>query len=39
MAAIFVSYGNGALQVFLCFVRFLVKQIDINSEKCIEYDK
>ena len=24
--------------MFSCFVRFLVKKIDINSEKCIEYD-
>ena len=26
-------------RVFSCFVRFLVKQIGINSEKCIEYSK
>ena len=38
-AAIFVSYENGGLRVFSCFVRFLVKQIDTNSEKSIEYGK
>ena len=32
-------YENGGLQVFSCFVRFLVKKIGINSEKCIEYGK
>ena len=26
---------HGRLRVFLCFVRFLVKQIGINSENCI----
>ena len=37
---IFVLYENGGLQVFSCFVRFLVKKkSDINSEKCIEYGK
>ena len=29
-----VSYKNGGL--FSCFVRFLVKNIGINSEKCME---
>ena len=30
--------SNG-LRVFSCFVRFLVKQMGVNSEKCIEYGK
>ena len=30
---------NGGLRVRSCFVRFLVKIIGINSEKCIEYGK
>ena len=28
---------NVGLRVFSCFVRFLVKEFGINSEKCIEY--
>ena len=35
----FISYENGGLQVFLCFVRFLVEQTAINAEKCIGYGK
>ena len=35
----FVSYENGGLQVFSCFVHFLVKKTSINSDKCIEYGK
>ena len=38
-AAMLVRYENSGLRVFSCFVRFLVKKIDINSEKCIEYGK
>ena len=34
-----VSYENGGIRVFSCFVRFLVKHFGINSEKCIEYGK
>ena len=38
--AIFVSYENGGLQIFLCFVHFLVKKNWHNNlEKCIEYGK
>ena len=35
----FSYHTKMADRVFSCFVRFLVKQIDINSEKCIEYGK
>ena len=34
-----ISYENGGLQVFSCYVCFPVKKVGINSEKCIEYGK
>ena len=33
----FVSYENGDLRVFSCFVRFLVKENGINSATCLEH--
>ena len=33
----FLYHTKIADRVFSCFVRFLVKQIGINSQKCIEY--
>ena len=35
----FRTIRNGGLRVFSSFVRFHLKTIDINSEKCIEYGK
>ena len=39
-AAIFnISHENGKLQVFSCFVHFLMKKIEIYLEMYIQYDK
>ena len=35
----FISYENSGLRVFSCFVRFLMQNNGINSEKCNEYGR
>ena len=37
LSAAILSYENGKLRVFLCSVHFLLKKIDRNSEKHIDY--